>query len=280
MTSAFVSGVFRREGLPLWCKVPQCGGHGGYEGACPACAPMRLQAIMTTKGTVSRKTYLRRRIFVCLAVVGLLTVTVRIIGNEIAEAPSSDSRPLTASAAASKPSTEREPQTPSGPPEMCVARDIQAVPTIEAADAVGGRPVKITLNLTTTADKCRWTVSAETVVLKVNSDGVDKVLTGVGGGSLGDVWTTQDCGTAVPTSNVVLRPSVATSISVTWLPFPPRERVGDAHCPGTREWMQPGRFTVLAAAFGGEPSSFDFQLRKPQPTVRETTRQKGRVRRQ
>jgi hypothetical protein len=135
---------------------------------------------------------------------------------------------------------------PTGP---CENTDVSVVPSVDDAFAV--HDVTITLTLTTLeSPACTWSVSAESVVLKITS-GDDRI------------WTTQDCPTAIPFASVVLRKETATEVDVTW-----SGQRSDSECTRSTLWVEPGYYHVLAAAYGAEPADHQFQLvRAPDRTV-------------
>ena len=142
----------------------------------------------------------------------------------------------------------------------CSPSDLTVAPRV-TGDPTAGEPVLITLGITSaTAQPCRWTVSPDTIVVKIQSHTIKGDHTGLQG-EKGDVWTTEVCDTAVPKGDLLLQPGVERAITLVWQPFPWDNAGEDGrYCPGTYAWMKRGGYTVYAAALGGEPSAFDFQL--------------------
>lgn len=135
---------------------------------------------------------------------------------------------------------------PSGP---CAPQDVRVQPRV-AGPAYAGSPVAFRLDLTTLeSPACTWTVSPRSLVVKLTS-GSDRI------------WSTQDCKTAVPRQPVVVRKDNVTSVVVTW-----HGQRSDGSCSRTTSWAEPGSYHVTAAAFGAEPSDFQFELQQPQPTT-------------
>ncbi len=142
--------------------------------------------------------------------------------------------------------------TPTGP---CVVADVTVTPVISHAAA--GRPITIGLRLTGTQPACTFTVSPNTVVLKVTS-GSDRI------------WSSQDCHKAIPTRTVAVRSAVPTTVPVSW-----SGRRSDGGCTRSTSWAEPGYYHALAAALGSEPSDTQFRLSLPsRPVVTKTARPK------
>jgi hypothetical protein len=57
---------------------------------------------------------------------------------------------------------------------------------------------------------------------------------------------------------------IATVVEMEWSPFPEGTRHGK-ECPGTKDWLMPNNYTVIAAALGGEPGESAFALVAPEP---------------
>jgi hypothetical protein len=134
---------------------------------------------------------------------------------------------------------------PTGP---CASSDIIAAPVVTEAVAGGG--ILITLELRTrVAEACTWTVSPETLTLKITS-GRD------------DIWSSRQCPEAVPTRDVVVRRDVGAKVGVQW-----SGRRSDDTCSALTEWAYPGWYHVAVAALGGEPTDLQFELVAPTPPV-------------
>jgi hypothetical protein len=138
---------------------------------------------------------------------------------------------------------------PTGP---CASSDIIAAPVV--TEAVAGGQILITLELRTrVAEACTWTVSPETLTMKITS-GDD------------DIWSTQQCPEAVPTSAVVVRRDFGTKVGVQW-----SGRRSDDTCSALTEWALPGWYHAVAAALAGEPTDLQFELvTPPRPVVTKT----------
>ncbi len=151
----------------------------------------------------------------------------------------------------SRPTRTKTPlAVPTGP---CSDSDVKVSPSVEG-DPIAGLDVTFALTLTTLeSPACTWTVSPDTVVLKLTS-GSDRI------------WSTQDCPAAVSRQDVVVRKDHATTVRVTW-----SGQRSDVDCSRTTQWAQPGYYFATAAALGAEPESRQFQLLSPpRPTITPT----------
>lgn len=141
-----------------------------------------------------------------------------------------------------KKKVEKPLPTPSGP---CEDSDVRVAPSFVETPRAGGE-VRLTLVLSTfTSPACTWEVSPDTVAVKLTS-GSDRI------------WSSQDCGTAVPEVPVVLRRRTTTSVDVMW-----NGRRSDLGCSVMNEWAEPGYYHVEVAALGSEPESRQFELHYP-----------------
>lgn len=138
---------------------------------------------------------------------------------------------------------------PSGP---CANSDIVVTPEITKVE--GGSPILISLELRTrVTEACTWTVSPETLALKITS-GSD------------DIWSSRQCPASVPTREVVVRQALGTKVGVRW-----NGKRSDQTCSALTEWAVPGYYHVVAAALAGEPADVQFKLVKPAATIVTTT---------
>jgi hypothetical protein len=144
------------------------------------------------------------------------------------------------------------------PVGRCEGSDVAVTP--EVSKAVAGRDVMVVLNLRTVATPaCTWRVSRANVDLSITSgrDGI---------------WSTRQCGKALPGEDVVVRNNVTTAVPVTW-----NAARMDESCSRITEWALPGYYHATAAALGGEPSDIQFELEAPvAATVTETADPKRR----
>jgi hypothetical protein len=141
---------------------------------------------------------------------------------------------------------------PTGP---CADSDIVATPAITSA--AGGADVPITINLRTiAAEACTWQASPETMTVTITS-GSDFI------------WSSQQCPTAIPVQDVVVRQAVDTPVVVTWKDA----KRSDETCSGRTDWARLGFYHVEAAALGGDGTDVQFELVAPTPAVVTETAQ-------
>lgn len=134
--------------------------------------------------------------------------------------------------------------SPSG---TCADSDVVATPSVKGT-AYAGQSVVFTMTLSTrVAEACTWEVSAGTLVVKVTS-GTDRI------------WSTQECGGAVPKQQVVVRRDHPTAVAVGW-----NGQRSDTGCSRSTAWAEPGFYHVVAASFGSDPIDVQFELRSPVP---------------
>ncbi|KQT93614.1 hypothetical protein ASG49_01005 [Marmoricola sp. Leaf446] len=139
---------------------------------------------------------------------------------------------------------QRRQAVQAAPTGECRPDEISVLPVVDKAEA-GGR-IQIRLDLQGTQPACTFEVSAESLVVKVATDeGVR-------------FWSTQDCARAVPTSDVVVRSSQPTSVTVTW-----SGRASDTECTDQPAWALPGFYEVYAAAAGSSPTDVPFEVTRP-----------------
>ncbi|GAA1504314.1 hypothetical protein GCM10009788_04580 [Nocardioides humi] len=183
-------------------------------------------------------------------------------GEDAAAAETGGSEPADPVGAADPGGTEPAtvPTTPTlaEPQGECTPSDVLVTPSI-AEGAVAGRDVPVTLSLQTRkSEACTWQVAGDSVVVKVSQGGKD-------------VWTTRQCPKAVPAQPVVVRQAVATVVQLTW----PEARESTDGCTRNAGWAKPGKFTIAAAALGGEPAEAQFALGAPAPeTIQVTLKEK------
>lgn len=153
-----------------------------------------------------------------------------------------DARPGTKAKTRKKKKVKKPLPTPSGP---CADNDVRVVPTFVETPRAGGE-VRLTLQLSTfKTPACTWEVGPDTVAVKLTS-GSDRI------------WSSQDCGSAVPETPVVLRRRTTTAVDVMWT-----GRRSDLGCSVMNEWAEPGYYHVEVAALGSEPESRQFELLYP-----------------
>lgn len=236
-----------------------------------------LGSRMKAEARHSSRTYWRRRAGVVLVVAGVVIMGINGISrigdssddssNDVsalvASDPEGDEKAAASNDMAANPSTgstwpENSPETR----EQCSPSDITVTPQVKGR-ATAGKPVTLSLVVQSeNAQKCTWRVSADSVVVKIESPDLKDALSGTYDDQPGDIWSSQICNDSIPTKAIVLKRGKSVVVRMIWRPFPGTKPKEDLlHCPGTREWMLPGRYRALAAAYGGEPSSLDFRLR-------------------
>ncbi len=130
---------------------------------------------------------------------------------------------------------------PTGP---CDAADLTVTPVVKKP--VAGRTVKIVLNVQSMeAEACTWSVSSETLTMKITS-GSD------------DIWSSQECPASIKPREVVVRKVLPGKTKVWW-----NARRSDEECTNRTAWALPGYYIVQAAALGGEPLDTQFRLTAP-----------------
>ncbi|MDN5894143.1 MAG: hypothetical protein L0H93_08965 [Nocardioides sp.] len=130
---------------------------------------------------------------------------------------------------------------PDGP---CDAADLTVEADLKRVRA--NDPIQIPLTVSGTVDACTWTVSNETLALKITS-GSDMI------------WSSQQC-PRIEEQDVVVRSAKPATATFEW-----NGKRSDEECSRTTGWAMPGAYHVVAAPFGGEPSDVQFALVKPRP---------------
>ena len=220
-----------------------------------------------TRGRLPARVYWVRRLMV-LGIATLLVVGIaRLLGGssdgssgpdratQVADAPSSTTTPSTTSPSTPAPTPGGQSKTkhptvdptpvvlPSGP---CAADDIAITPSVP--HPIAGRDIKLVLDLSTVSSPaCDWTMSNRTLALKITS-GADVI------------WTSVQCGRAIPKQDLVLRQGDPVRVPVTW-----SARRSEPGCPRLTEWALPGTYHLHVAALAGHPQDLTFLLVAPTP---------------
>lgn len=225
---------------------------------------------MTPRGPLPAGVYWRRRALVLLVAVILVLFLVKLIGGgSDAESDKDDAATqvaathdpeVTTSAAptstgGAKPTTGSKPRKtkqplaePDGP---CDAADVKI--GLATQRVANDGDVELVLALTGSEAACTFTVSPDSVALKITS-GPD------------NIWYGQHCPDTIPTADVVVRSAVAAKVRMTW-----NGRRSDPECSRNTDWALPGSYHLVAAAFGGDPVDTQFELTRPGPiTVTKT----------
>ncbi len=129
------------------------------------------------------------------------------------------------------------------PTGECADDEVSVLPSVPVAEA--GKPIVLHLRLVGTQPACTFTVSPETMVVKITS-GKDRI------------WSSQDCQHAIKKSAVVVRSGVPADVPVTW-----SGRRSDSDCSSAAAWAMPGFYHVFAAALGSTPTDVQFEITYP-----------------
>ncbi len=122
-----------------------------------------------------------------------------------------------------------------------------ATPSLKRT-AYAGSSVVFTMTLgTLVSPACTFDVSSRSMVVKVTS-GDDRI------------WSSQECGGAVPKQSVVVRRDQPVTVSVGW-----NGQRSDTDCTRSTAWAEPGFYHVVAASFGADPVDVQFELKSPVP---------------
>jgi len=255
-----------------------------------------MSAVTRPRGPLPARVYWTRRLVVFGLAAGLVFGIGHLLGGGSDGKSDGDSAALTGSSsqqthrpshrlsatgqttstAKPKPTKTTTPLAePDGP---CSPSEVQVTPVI--SDAVAGREVVLTLELTSTESAaCTWRVSKDTLAVKLTS-GSDFI------------WSSQQCPTSITTQDVIVRkaqtgqaPTSQTQTGQTQAsqtrtgqtqPAVDPVRVGvdwsgrrsDADCSRTTAWARPGYYHAIAAALGGTATDRQFELDYPtRPTV-------------
>ncbi|HEX3929485.1 MAG TPA: hypothetical protein VHW64_02185 [Nocardioides sp.] len=221
----------------------------------------------TTRGRLPARVYWVRRLMV-LGIALLLVVGVAKLlsgggggsggdsadrARQVADTSSEGGDPSDQGAHQGKRSSDDATPTrvvPSGP---CAASDIAITPSVP--HPVGGADITVALDVSSLATPaCSWTLSSQTLAMKITS-GADLI------------WTTAQCGHAIPAQDLVVRQGTATRVKVTW-----DARRSEPGCPVETAWALPGTYHLDVAALGGQPQETAFLLTAPSndPTAGST----------
>jgi hypothetical protein len=242
-----------------------------------------MSAVARPRGPLPARVYWTRRLLVTSLALALVFGLARLLGGTAGDDPGPSAQPVAADAGTSAPSASTSTATSTAPARVptsgtkaprgsgrgaavplaspsgrCANGDVVVVPSV-TPPAYGGKPVVLTMTLTTRqSPACTWTVSADSLVVKVTS-GEDRI------------WSTQQCPGAVPEQELVVRRDAPVSIGVAW-----NGQRSDDECSRYTDWAMPGFYHVTAAAFGADPLDEQFELVPPlRPTVTRTPSPSG-----
>ena len=239
-----------------------------------------MTPVTRPRGPLPPRVYWFRRGLVLVVALALVWGVAHLLGSGGGTTPGPAARPAAAEASSSAPATTAPPAsappqavtsaraltqkqrratataaaTPLAAPEgPCADGDITVDPSLKGS-AYAGRSTVFTLSLTSrVSPACTFTVTPETVVLRLTS-GSDRI------------WSTQECPGAVPKQSVVVRRDVPATVSVAW-----NGQRSDTDCTRSTAWAQPGYYHASAAVFGADPTDEQFALlTPPRPTVTAT----------
>jgi len=239
-----------------------------------------MSALTTPRGPLPPRVYWFRRLLVLSVVFALVFGISRLLGaggdggdgdtvaqvgsdasqnaeptpeaDPTSEAPvDATTTPAEGDGPSEEPSVPEEPtrEPPAQPEGDCAPGDLVVEPAVWRPAA--NSRVLIGLDVSTVeSPACYWDVSADTLTMRITS-GDD------------EIWSTRQCGDAVPVSQVVVRNDKTTKVVVPW-----SGRRSDDECSPATQWALPGYYNVEAAALAGEPSSVQFQLKAaPVPEI-------------
>lgn len=127
---------------------------------------------------------------------------------------------------------------PSGP---CLDSDVVVTPDV--VEPYVGRP-EVVLQLTTVeSEACTWDVTPHSVFLVISDE-------------KGPLWSSQDCPSAIPTEEVVVRRELAAEVEIAW-----NGKQSDRDCSEATDWVWPGQYVATAVARGAvTPVEVEFEM--------------------
>lgn len=143
---------------------------------------------------------------------------------------------------------EETPEPRPAPSGVCTNADVIVNPVV----AKTRRTTRVGIGLvlrTKTAEACTWQVSPRSVTVKIDS-GSRK--------SPDDIWQSRHCPAAVPTKDVTLYKDFNTRVMMVW-----NGRRSDGDCSDQTDWAKTGWYYIKAAAYAGEPTAKQFELKRP-----------------
>ena len=156
-------------------------------------------------------------------------------------------------------------EAPSGPCDLTLVRLVPQV----LSPAYAGASVPLRLGLRTQqATSCTIDLDDERLLVSISS--VEQVVAdGVTSEATEIVWSTAECGDAVPLRTVVLRPSWTSTVDLSWSGLR-----GGRRCRPDAKPVDAGSYRLQAAALTGEPAAVDFDLVDP-PSVNRRVDEPG-----
>ncbi|MFC6153983.1 hypothetical protein [Nocardioides yefusunii] len=174
-----------------------------------------------------------------------------------APAPSDGTQPAASTVAGTTPASTEPTPTPTETPKPlpsgeCKPAEVKVVPESPALRTT----LKVTFGLTltsTTVPACTFTVSPDTVTMKIDSGQRNRPDV---------VWQSQYCTDAIPTQEITVYKDHETTVPVVW-----SGRRSDKTCSTDTSWAKSGWYHAQAATYGGEPSDIQFELTRLQPVT-------------
>lgn len=161
--------------------------------------------------------------------------------------------------AAARPAKKTPPPLPT-PTGVCANEDVVITPAVPAKRSTAQVPITLVLR-TKTTEACTWQVSPRSVTVKIDSGTRE---------TPDEIWHSRHCPTAIPTRDVTVYQETDTEVVMTW-----SGRRSDDECSNLTDWARAGWYHVNAAAYAGEPTSVQFELRRPSAvTVTQTVQPK------
>jgi len=221
-----------------------------------------------TRGPLPSSVYWRRRLMVLTLALVLVVVIAKLLGGgsdgrsgHAAEQVASDAH--SAVTVTVTPSPSDSGQSPNvtvpaasgsasgtalpAPSGDCNPADVTVTPSV--TDAYVGRPVTVDLELRTkTAPACTWSVSPQTLQVRISKGGVT-------------VWSTLDCPKSISPSTVTVYHDAVSKVALRWL-----GHRSDETCSVHTPWATRGTYQITATALGGEPAEGTFALGVPGET--------------
>lgn len=227
-----------------------------------------MTALTTPKGPLPARVYWFRRLMLLTVVFLVVFGTARLLtGSSDGKADGAVS-PVSAgtqespeldpeAAASTTPTVAARPRKKTPPPlpipsGVCGNEDVVVTPVIAAERTTVQVPITLVLRTKNTA-ACTWQVSPRSVTVKIDS-GAD------------EIWHSRHCPSVIGTHDVTLYQETDTEVKMVW-----NGRRSDDECSNLTDWARKGWYHVNAAAYAGEPTSVQFELRRPSAvTVTQT----------
>lgn len=229
-----------------------------------------MGSVTHPRGRLPRRVYWVRRALVLLLALLLVFGIGKLLGGTGKDKPGSAIEANSSSAGGQQtpsgsvmigpvaPSAKLRPQatapllSPSGP---CLEDEVRVLPAVTRAWV--GTATVIRLQLEGSQPACTFDVSAQSMVVKIVS-GRDRI------------WSSQDCPTALPSTQVVVRSGQPVEVPVIW-----SGHRSDEQCTKEADWVLPGFYHVYAAALGSSPADVQFEVtRAPTRTMTPTPKPK------